>query len=126
VVARPTLEAASQPATVAAVKPPSAAASAASAAGAAAAVATQPAAASGPTSFALSTRRLRTRAESEQTLAAMHALLLTSGVSRVKVEIVPAGDDWRVISWPFPQREQADRARALLAARGMRLEVIDF
>ena len=76
--------------------------------------------------FALSSRRLRTRAESEQTMAAMKSLLATSGLAAVQVEVVPAEDDWRVVGWPFAQRAQAEKARTLLASRGIRLEVVDF
>ena len=77
-------------------------------------------------SFAVSTRIVRTRAESEQLRVAMQALLTTSGARDVRVEIVPAGADWRVVGWPFAKRDEADRARALLASRGMRVEVVDF
>ena len=76
--------------------------------------------------FAVSTRLLRTRTESEQTAAAMRALLVTAATPQMHVEVIPAGDDWRVVGWPFANRAQADKARALLAGRGMRVEVIDF
>lgn len=76
--------------------------------------------------FAVSSRLLRTRAEAEQTLSAMQALLASAGHATVHVELVPAGEDWRVVGWPFAQRAQADSARNLLAARGMRVTVIDF
>ena len=84
------------------------------------------AAAPGAPAFAVSTRILRTRAESEQVMVAMQALLATTGARGVRVEIVPAGADWRVVGWPFARRDEADRARALLASRGMRVEVVDF
>lgn len=74
----------------------------------------------------MSSRLLRTRAEAEQTLSAMQALLTGAGHATVHVELVPAGEDWRVVGWPFAQRAQADSARNLLAARGMRVTVIDF
>jgi hypothetical protein len=76
--------------------------------------------------FAVSTRLLRTRAESEQTMAAMRALLLAAGARTVQVEIVAAGDDWRVVVWPYHRRADAEKARSQLAARGMRVQVIDF
>lgn len=76
--------------------------------------------------FALSSRRLRTRAETEQTVAAVRALLAGAGHSGVQVEMMPAGDDWRIVSWPFGQRAQAEQARTLLASRGIRLEVVAF
>ncbi len=95
-------------------------------ASAAGAAVQRPAAPASAAAYALTTRRLRTRAESEQTRAAMQALLLSAGMRQVRVDVVPEGDDWRVVGMPFPKREQAERARALLAARGMRLQVIDF
>jgi len=76
--------------------------------------------------FALSSRRLRTRAESDQTMAAVKSLLAGSGMTSVQVEVVPAEDDWRVVGWPFTQRAQAEKARTLLASRGIRLEIVDF
>ena len=76
--------------------------------------------------FALSSRRLRTRAESDQTMAAVKSLLAGSGMTSVQVEVVPAEDDWRVVGWPFSQRAQAEKARTLLASRGIRLEIVDF
>lgn len=78
------------------------------------------------THFGVSTRKLRTRAESEQIRAAMEALLAGGGTPGLTVTIVPAGEDFRVVGWPFPSREGAERARALLSSRGMRVEVIDF
>ncbi|WP_201495923.1 hypothetical protein [Rubrivivax sp. A210] len=77
-------------------------------------------------SFAVSTRLLRTRAESEQVMEAMQSLLDGMGAKGARVDVVPHGADWRVIGWPFARREDADRARALLASRGMRVEVLDF
>jgi len=79
-----------------------------------------------PGSFAVSTRLLRTRAESEQVMQAMQALLEGMGARDARVDIVAHGDDWRVIGWPFARRQDADRARALLASRGMRVEVLVF
>lgn len=92
----------------------------------AAPVATAPLAPAPPPSFALSTRRLRTWAESEQTMTAIKSLLASAGHNSVQVEVVPAGEDWRVVGWPFGQRAQAEKARTLLASRGIRLEIVDF
>ena len=85
-------------------------------------LATQPAA---PT-FALSTRRLRTRAEADQVQVAMQSLLKTVGANPVKVDVLAEGDDWRVVGWPFGSRTNADKARALLVSRGMRVQVVGF
>jgi len=56
----------------------------------------------------------------------MRALLLSTGVQDVHVEALAVGADWRVVGWPFASREAADRARALLVSRGLRVEVVDF
>jgi hypothetical protein len=79
----------------------------------------------GPT-FAISTRALRTRAEAEQLQAAITALLRTPGTASRRVELLPEGDDWRVVAWPFNGQAEADRMRAMLAGRGMKVEVVRF
>ena len=76
--------------------------------------------------YALATRLLRTRAESEQVLVAWRALLAADPRNPMNVSVMPAGDDWRVVCWPFASRQEAERARSLLAARGMKAETIDF
>jgi hypothetical protein len=77
-------------------------------------------------SFAISTRALRTRAEAEQLQVAIGALLRTPGAASRRVELLPEGDDWRVVAWPFIGQAEADRVRALLAGRGMKVEVVKF
>ena len=77
-------------------------------------------------SFALTTRPLRTRAESEQVQAAVRALLASHTTEPLLVELMPAGDDWRVVCWPFMRRQDAQLARALLLSRGLRLEAVEF
>ena len=44
----------------------------------------------------------------------------------VHVDVLPVGDDWRVVGWPYADRAMADKAQALLASRGMKVQVIDF
>ena len=120
VVAKAAAAAASKPVSASAPAPPPAAAKPETAA------ATAVASAPGRPVFAVSTRILRTRGESEQVMVAMQALLASTGARGVQVQIVPSGADWRVVGWPFPKRDEAERARALLASRGMRVEVVDF
>ena len=84
-----------------------------------------PALVAGP-AFALSSRLLRTKTESEQIAEAVRGLLAAASAGRLQVEAMRSGDDWRVVCWPFPSREQADKARALLASRGIKLQVVDF
>jgi hypothetical protein len=80
----------------------------------------------GAPSFAVATRLLRTRSESEQVAAAIRELLSKQPGPPVRVEVLAAGDDWRVVGWPYTDRALAEKARALLAARGMKVQVIDF
>lgn len=76
--------------------------------------------------FAISTRTLRTRSEADQVQVAMQSLLLTLGQEQVQVDVLPQGEDWRVVALPFPRRADAEKGRALLASRGMRVVVVDF
>lgn len=76
--------------------------------------------------FAVTTHALRTHAEAEQIMDAMAALLRGAGARQAQVEILPQGDDWRVVVWPFARRDDAEKARAVLVARGMRVSVVDF
>ena len=76
--------------------------------------------------FAVSTRLLRTRTESEQLADAMRELLAGSGPPGLQVQALRSGEDWRVVVWPFTEQAQAERARVLLASRGMKVAVIDF
>lgn len=76
--------------------------------------------------WAVTTRPLRTRAESLQWLQAVDELLREPGGAKLQVELLPEGDDWRVVGWPFTRRADAERARALLLARGLKVEVVDF
>jgi hypothetical protein len=81
--------------------------------------------AAGPV-FAITTRPLRTRSEADQVRVAMVSLLRTLGHEKLQVEVLPQGDDWRVVALPFARRAEADQGRTLLVSRGMRVEVVDF
>ncbi len=91
-----------------------------------AATATPPAAAASAPVFALTTRLLRTRTESQQIAEALTALLVVPGSPVQRVDVLPAGDDFRVVAWPYPGRAEALRAQTALQARGHRLQVISF
>lgn len=86
------------------------------------------AAANGEPVYAVATKLVRTRAESELLGAALQqALVNTEAVPRgLRVEPMAAGGDWRVVAWPFLQRADAERLREQLAARGQRIEVVAF
>jgi hypothetical protein len=80
----------------------------------------------GAPAYALSTRLLRTRAESEQLMIAWRALLVADPRQALNISVMPAGDDWRVVCWPFANRPEAERARSLLLSRGLKSETVDF
>ncbi|MBL8345303.1 MAG: hypothetical protein JNN03_07665 [Rubrivivax sp.] len=128
----------SAPATPAAARPTPSAPNAPPASGAPARAAPQPAPTAAPraaaapatataTAWAVSTRNLRTRFESEQMLAALRDVAYRNGHgSELKLEVLPTGDDWRAVGWPFATRADAERLRAALAARGLKAEVVQF
>ncbi len=79
--------------------------------------------------WAVSTRALRTRFESEQMLLALRDAARRVGAASATAlhfEVLPVGADWRAVSWPFAEREGAERLRAELHARGVRVEVVAF
>ena len=105
-----------------------AASAAAASAPVAAPVAAQPpnAPASKASNFALSTRLLRTRSESQQVAAGLRAVLVTPQAPHMQVQVLPMGEDFRVLAWPYSQRVEAEKMRTRLAARGLKVEVVDF
>jgi hypothetical protein len=119
-------------ATVAALRAERQASASASAAAAPPPVAAMPAApAAKPAAppavlYGLSTLPLRTRAGAEQLQSAFLSLLGGTPGSTLRVEVLPAGEDWRVVCWPYERRADAVRARARLVARGLRVELVDF
>jgi pyruvate/2-oxoglutarate dehydrogenase complex dihydrolipoamide acyltransferase (E2) component len=76
--------------------------------------------------YAVWTRVLRTRAETEQLADAMRDLLRSPEQPRLRVEVLAVGSDWRVVGWPYADKAQAEAARELLNARGMKVEVVEF
>jgi hypothetical protein len=76
--------------------------------------------------YAVWTRVLRTRAETEQLADAMRDLLRSPDHPRLRVEVLPVGPDWRVVGWPYADKAQADAARERLESRGMKVEVVEF
>jgi hypothetical protein len=78
--------------------------------------------------WAVSTRVLRTRFESEQLLVALRAAASRSAPAKtaLRFEVMPVGSDWRAVSWPFTERADAERLREELQSRGVRVEVIAF
>jgi hypothetical protein len=78
--------------------------------------------------WALSTRALRTRFESEQALIALRDVAARQGQAEapLRFEVLPAGPDFRAVAWPYPDRRAAERMRAELLARGVAVEVVPF
>ena len=43
-----------------------------------------------------------------------------------RTELMHVGDGWRAVAWPFATEHEADQARRMLAARGIRTELLKF
>lgn len=43
-----------------------------------------------------------------------------------RIEVIQARNAWQAVWWPFTKREDAERARGLLAARGMPVDIVEF
>lgn len=80
------------------------------------------------TAYALVTRPARTTAESRLLGRDLESALATlKGAPRCpRVDVMPAGDDWRAVCWPLLKRDEAQRLRDLLVERGQRVEMIEF
>lgn len=80
--------------------------------------------------WALTSRVLRTRAESERMLLALRAAGIATKPAakseQLVFEVLSVGDDWRAVGYPFATRADAERARALLAQRGITVQVAAF
>jgi hypothetical protein len=80
--------------------------------------------------WALTSRVLRTRAESERMLLALRAAGIATKPAakseQLVFEVLSVGDDWRAVGYPFATRAAAERARALLAQRGITVQVAAF
>ncbi|MBT9459272.1 MAG: hypothetical protein IV097_21830 [Burkholderiaceae bacterium] len=43
-----------------------------------------------------------------------------------RIELIQARQAWQAVWWPFAKRDDAERARGLLAARGVQVELVEF
>ncbi|MBT9504359.1 MAG: hypothetical protein IV092_24155 [Burkholderiaceae bacterium] len=43
-----------------------------------------------------------------------------------RIELIQARQAWQAVWWPFAKRDDAERARALLAVRGVQVELVEF
>ena len=75
--------------------------------------------------YALVMRPTRTRAESE---SLARRLRQQAGVAAgdSQAELLQAGDSWRAILFPFADAQRAERARQVLAGKGLAVEMVEF
>ena len=68
----------------------------------------------------------------ERDLAALNLRLMRSSAGRLDDdapehgEILGSKNNWRAAWWPFAYQADAERARVMLAARGLKVEVVEF
>ncbi len=77
--------------------------------------------------YALATPPLRTRDDAQAQQVLLHGLKAQVATPLpTQLDVMPAGKRWRVVWWPHPQAEEAERLRLEASARGLKLEVIAF
>jgi hypothetical protein len=77
--------------------------------------------------YALATPPLRTRDDAQAQQVLLHGLKAQVATPvPTQLDVMPAGRRWRVVWWPHPQAEEAERLRVEASARGLKLEVIAF
>ena len=80
-----------------------------------------------PVVYALATHITRTRIASElrqQLMGSSATVGELPGTPRA--ELMQVGEGWRAVVWPFATERDADKARHLLAERGIRTELLKF
>lgn len=75
--------------------------------------------------YAVAAPATRTRAGSQLRLVLMDAPTKAEP-GQPRVEVIQVGENWHAVIWPFNNRAAAERAREVLAGRGIPTEVIDF
>jgi hypothetical protein len=77
--------------------------------------------------YALATPPLRTRDDAQAQQVLLHGLKAQVATPvPTQLDVMPAGQRWRVVWWPHPQADEAERLRLEASARGLKLEVIAF
>jgi hypothetical protein len=76
-------------------------------------------------SYALVMRPTRTRAESES-LALRLRQQAGAAAGDSQADLLQAGDSWRAILFPFADARRAERARQVLAGKGLAVEMVEF
>ena len=76
--------------------------------------------------FAVLARSTKSRLASEILLGFMQSAAGSQGKTSQHTEVVPDAQGWRASWWPFASRQEAERARKLLAVSGIHAEVVEF
>ena len=76
--------------------------------------------------FAVLARSTKSRLASEILLGFMQSAAGSQGKTSQHSEVVPDAQGWRASWWPFASRQEAERARKLLAVSGIHAEVVEF
>lgn len=79
------------------------------------------------TVYALATAAMSRRDDAEAQQVLMQGLKAqTSTPLPTQLDVMPVGRQWRVVWWPHPQQDEAERLRVEARARGLKLELIAF
>ncbi len=80
-----------------------------------------------PVVYALATHITRTRIASELRQQLMGSSVTVGELPGTpRTELMQVGEGWRAVVWPFATERDADKARHLLAERGIRTELLKF
>ncbi len=80
-----------------------------------------------PAVYALATHVTRTRIASELRQQLMGSSVTVGELPGTpRTELMQVGEGWRAVVWPFATESDADKARHLLAERGIRTELLKF
>lgn len=76
--------------------------------------------------YAVVARSTKSRLASEMLLGFMQSAAGGQGKTSQHTEVLPDAKGWRASWWPFASRQEAERARKVLAVTGMHAEVVEF
>lgn len=82
-------------------------------------------AASGGRVYAVATMPTKSRAASQLRIVLINAPMKAEP-GQARAEIMQIGEEFRAVIWPYHDREAAEQTRGLLAARGVKAEIIEF
>lgn len=79
------------------------------------------------TVYAIATQPTPSRENAEAQMAVMRGVLTTSPTPLpTRLELMPVGRAWRVVWWPHPKREDAERLLATVRARTLHADLVVF